>query len=116
LCRLLFFIAALRDAGARRVTAVTPYLCYARKERRTKPRDPVTTRYLAALVEAAGASRVAAMDVHDLASFQNAFRIPAEHLEARPMLAAHVAGLAGDAPVVVVSPDAGGVKRAERFR
>ena len=52
LCRLLFFIGALKDAGAARVTAVTPYLCYARKDRRTKPNDPVTTRYVAALFEA----------------------------------------------------------------
>jgi ribose-phosphate pyrophosphokinase len=47
LCRLLFFIGALKDAGAVRVTAVVPYLCYARKDRRTKPNDPVTTRYVA---------------------------------------------------------------------
>ena len=47
LCRILFFIGALKDAGAARVTAVTPYLCYARKDRRTKPNDPVTTRYIA---------------------------------------------------------------------
>ena len=51
LCRLLFFIGALKDAGAARVTAVTPYLCYARKDRRTKARDPVTTRYLAQMFE-----------------------------------------------------------------
>lgn len=49
LCRLLFFIGAIKDAGAARVTAVTPYLCYARKDRRTKPNDPVTTRYIAGM-------------------------------------------------------------------
>src|SRR5690606_10643526 len=54
LCRLLFFIGALRDAGAARVTACIPYLCYARKDRRTQPHDPVTTRYVAAMFEAAG--------------------------------------------------------------
>ena len=54
LCRLLFFIGALKDAGAARVTAVVPYLCYARKDRRTKPNDPVTTRYIAAMFEAIG--------------------------------------------------------------
>ena len=53
LCRLLFFAGALRDAGAGRVTAVIPYLAYARKERKTQPRDPVTTRYVALLIEAA---------------------------------------------------------------
>ena len=57
LCRLLFFIGALKDAGAERVTAVVPYLCYARKDRRTQPRDPVTTKYVARLFEACGADR-----------------------------------------------------------
>src|SRR5262245_51500598 len=54
LCRLLFFLGALRDASAGRVTAVVPYLCYARKDRKSKRRDPVTTRYVAALFEAVG--------------------------------------------------------------
>lgn len=116
LCRLLFFVGALGDAAAARVTVVVPYLCYARKDRKTKPRDPVTTRYVAGLMEAVGAHRVVAMDVHNLAAFQNAFRIATEHLEARPLFADHFAGqLAGD-DVVVVSPDIGGVKRAEAFR
>ena len=54
LCRLLFFCGALRDAGASSVTAITPYLCYARKDRRTKSNDPITTRYVASLFEAIG--------------------------------------------------------------
>jgi ribose-phosphate pyrophosphokinase len=54
LIRVFTLIGALRDAGARSVTAVAPYLCYARKDLRTKPRDPVTTRYIAALLEAVG--------------------------------------------------------------
>ena len=82
LCRLLFFVGALRDAGSRRITVVAPYLCYARKDRRTNPWDPVTTRYVAQQIEAAGADRVVTMDVHNLAAYQNAFRIPSEHLEA----------------------------------
>ena len=57
LCRLLFFLGALADASAERVTAVIPYLCYARKDRKTKPRDPVTTRYVARLFEAVGVER-----------------------------------------------------------
>src|SRR3974390_630193 len=57
LCRLLFFLGALRDASAGRITAVTPYLCYARKDRKSKPRDPVTTRYVAGLFEAVGTDR-----------------------------------------------------------
>jgi len=52
LCRALFFLGALRDSSARRVTLVAPYLCYARKDRRTNPRDPVTTRYVARVIDA----------------------------------------------------------------
>lgn len=116
LCRLLFFLGALRDASAARITAVIPYLCYARKDRKSKPRDPVTTRYLAALVEAMGVDRIVTMDVHNLAAFQNAFRITTEHLEARKLFVEHFAPLVKAEEVVVVSPDAGGVKRAEEFR
>jgi ribose-phosphate pyrophosphokinase len=116
LCRLLFLIAGLKDASAARVTAVVPYLCYARKDRRTQPRDPVTTRYLATLFEAAGVDRVVALDVHNVAAFQNAFRCPTEHLEARPVFARHFAAALAGEDVVVVSPDVGGAKRAEQFR
>ncbi|MFB4203074.1 putative ribose-phosphate pyrophosphokinase 2 [wastewater metagenome] len=116
LVRLLFFLGALRDADPARLTVVIPYLAYARKERRTKPRDPVTSRYLAALLEAMGVQRVVALDVHNPAAFENAFRVPAIHLEARPLLAGELLrGGAGDG-LVVVSPDTGGYKRAERFR
>jgi ribose-phosphate pyrophosphokinase len=114
--RLLFMIAALKDAGAARVTAVVPYLCYARKDRRTKPRDPVTTRYVACLFEAVGTDRICVLDVHNPAAYQNAFRIPAEHFEARRPLAAAIAERVGQSPIVVVSPDSGGVKRADAFR
>ncbi|BAU49518.1 ribose-phosphate pyrophosphokinase [Sulfurifustis variabilis] len=117
LIRLLFFLGALRDAGAARVTAVLPYLAYMRKDAKTQPRDPVTTRYVAALFEAVHVDRVVALDVHNLAAFQNAFRIRTEHLEAAPLFARHfIAALPADAPLVVVSPDIGGMKRAERFR
>lgn len=116
LCRLLFFIGALKDAAAARVTAIVPYLAYARKDRKTKPRDPVTTRYVAALFEAVGADAVVTMDVHNLAAFQNAFRCGAENLEAEKLFAAHFAPLLKDSDVVVVSPDAGGIKRSEQFR
>jgi ribose-phosphate pyrophosphokinase len=114
LVRLLFLLATLKDAGAARVTAVVPYLCYARKDRRTKSRDPVTIRYLATLFEAVGLDRIVTMDVHNLAAYQNAFRIACEHLEARNLLVKHVGHLSGD--IAVVSPDVGGVKRAEALR
>ena len=116
LVRLLFFIGALKDAAAERVTAVLPYLCYARKDRRTKARDPVSSRYVAALLESVGVDRVVTVDVHNVAAYENAFRIQVDHLEARPLFVAHFVRWAGEAPLAVVSPDVGGVKRVDAFR
>ena len=116
LVRLLLFIGALKDSAAGRVTAVVPYLAYARKDRKTKARDPVTTRHIACLFEAAGADGVVTLDVHNLAAFQNAFRCRTENLEANALFVAHFAPLLHDTQVAVVSPDAGGIKRAEQFR
>ena len=115
LCRLLFFIGALKDAGAARVTAVTPYLCYMRKDRRTKPLDPVTTRYVAKMFEAMDVDAVLTLEVHNPAAFENAFRIRAVSLSASPLWVARAVSL-GEGPFSVVSPDPGGVKRAEHFR
>lgn len=116
LCRLLFFVGALRDAGAARLTAVLPYLCYARKDRKSQARDPTTTRYVAQIIEAVGTDSVVTIDVHNLAAFQNAFRCPTHHLEAAPLLADTIlASLAGES-LAVCSPDAGGFKRADQLR
>lgn len=115
LCRLLFFLGSLRDAAAERVTAVVPYLCYQRKDRKSTPRGSVTTRYLGSLFNAIGVDRVLSMDVHNLAVFQNSFHTVAEHLEARPLFVQAIAREIKDDNVVVVSPDEGGVKRASRF-
>ena len=117
LIRLLFFLGTLRDASAARVTAVIPYLAYARKDARTQPRDPVTTRYVAELFEAVGVDRVVTLDVHNLAAFQNAFRLRTDHLEATKLFVAHFAPrLRDEARITVVSPDPGGIKRVERLR
>lgn len=116
LIRLLFFLGALRDAAAERITAVVPFLCYSRKERKTKPRDPVTTRYVAGLFEAVGVDRVVTLEVHNVAAFQNGFRCCTEHLEAHGLFADHFAGTLGGSEIAVVSPDVGGIKRADRFR
>lgn len=115
LCRLLFFIGALKDAGAARVTALTPYLCYARKDRRTKPNDPVATRYVASLFEAVGTDAVVALDVHNPAAFENAFRCPTVALTAAPLFVDYAKRLA-DQKLCVVSPDPGGSKRADLLR
>ncbi|HJU84709.1 MAG TPA: ribose-phosphate diphosphokinase [Holophagaceae bacterium] len=116
LCRLLMFIATLGDHGAARVTAVVPYLAYARKDRRTKPFDPVNLRYVAQLFEAVGTAQVLALEVHNVAAFQNAFRCPAVHLEAHPAFDGIAFTLAEEGPLAVASPDPGGVKRAQLWR
>jgi ribose-phosphate pyrophosphokinase len=116
LAKLLFFIGACKDASAACVTAVVPYLCYARKDRKTKLRDPVTTRYVAQLFEAVGADAVITMDVHNLAAFQNSFRCRTDHLQAMPLFVDYFfAELRGE-DIAVISPDIGGAKRAEQFR
>jgi ribose-phosphate pyrophosphokinase len=116
LVRLLFFLATCRENGAARVTALVPYLAYARKDRQTKRRDPVTIRYLAQLFEAVGTDRVVTLDVHNLAAFQNAFRCETVHLEARPLFAERIRALAAGRAVTILSPDGGGIKRAELLR
>ena len=115
LCRLLFFIGALKDAGAARVTAVVPYLCYARKDRRTKPNDPVTTRYIAAMFEAVGTDCIVTLEVHNPAAFENAFRCRTVTLTGTPLFVDYARSLK-DERFSVVSPDTGGAKRAELLR
>lgn len=116
LVRLLMFAGALRENGAARVTAVVPYLAYARKDRRTKPFDPVSLRYVAEMFEAVGIAQVIALEAHNVAAFQNAFRRTTLHLEAHRVFDTVAHELIGDAPVVVASPDPGGVKRAQLWR
>jgi ribose-phosphate pyrophosphokinase len=115
LCRLLFFIGAIKDAGAARVTAVVPYLSYARKDRRTKPNDPVTTRYVAGMFEAVGTDCVVTLEVHNPVAFENAFRCRTVTLTGTPLFIGYVRALQ-DERLCVVSPDPGGAKRAELFR
>ena len=116
LCHVLFLIAGLKDAGAARVTACLPYLAYARKDRRTKERDPVNSRYVAQLFEAVGVDHVVALDVHNVAAFENSFRCSVDHLEAAPLLAQHIVRKADGTPISIVSPDFGGAKRAQRVQ
>ncbi|MGO8737447.1 ribose-phosphate diphosphokinase [Rhodoblastus sp.] len=116
LCKLLFFIGALKQSAAARVTVIAPYLCYGRKERQTKPRDPVATRYLAQLFEAVGCDCLVTVAAHDLAAFQNAFRHETEHLDLHALFARALAPQLEGKQVAVVSPDPGGEKRAELFR
>lgn len=116
LCRLLFFIGALKDAGATCVTACVPYLCYARKDRRTQPNDPITTRYVAALFEAVRADRVIVVDIHNEAAFDNAFRCVAGRVPGADIFVEPVLARLDSTPCVVASPDVGGIKRAQLLR
>lgn len=111
---LLLMLDALKRASARRITAVIPYYAYARQERKTAGREPISARVLADVISTAGADRVLTIDLHAPA-IEGFFNIPVDHLRAVKLLAQHFRGLAvGDA--VVVSPDVGGVARANDFR
>ncbi len=113
LMQLLIMIDALTRASAGRITAVIPYFGYARQEKKTTGREPITAKLAANLLEAAGATRVMTLDLHAPA-VQGFFDIPVDHLQASPLLAdAMRRVLCGE--VVVVSPDAGGVARAHDF-
>ncbi len=116
LCSLLFLIGALKDAGARRVSACIPYLAYARQERRAAARGPVTTRYTAQLFEAVGVDQVIGLEVHDRAAFENSFRCSAAHLEAAALFVRHFTADATGHEFAVATPDIGGAKRARRVQ
>ncbi len=112
---LMAFVATLCDHGAARVTAVLPYLAYARKDRRTQPFDPVGQRYVAQWLEAAGIAQAIVLEAHNPAALENAFRCPVLHVAAHPVFDTVADALAGE-PLVVASPDPGGVKRAQLWR
>ncbi len=116
LFRLLVFAATLRDHGAARVSAVVPYLAYARKDRRTKPFDPLTLRYVAQMVEALGVARLMVLEVHNPAAFENAFRCATSHVQAHQAFDVFIQGHVGAGALAVASPDPGGVKRAQLWR
>lgn len=108
---LLIIIDALRRASAGRITAVMPYYGYARQDRKSEPRVPITAKLIANLITAAGAKRVLALDLH-AAQIQGFFDIPVDHLYATPVFLEY---FKDHSNIVVVSPDAGGVERARAF-
>ncbi|GIV97818.1 MAG: ribose-phosphate pyrophosphokinase [Herpetosiphonaceae bacterium] len=114
LMELLIMIDALRRASAERVTAVIPYYAYAKQEKKTTGREPISAKLVANLLTVAGTSRVLTMDLHAPA-IEGFFDIPVDHLQAGPLLADYFRSKHLE-NVVVVSPDAGGVGRANRFR
>ncbi len=113
LMELLILIDAFKRASAGRINAVLPYYGYARQDRKTKARDPITSKLVADILTSAGADRVVSMDLH-AAQLQGYFDIPVDHLVAVPILANYFDGII-DKNTVVVSPDIGGVRRARNF-
>jgi ribose-phosphate pyrophosphokinase len=111
LMELLIMIDAFRRSSARRITAVIPYFGYARQDRRTSGRTPISAKLVANLITEAGASRVLTLDLH-AGQIQGFFDIPTDNLHAVPTLARDVARNYDLSNVVVVSPDVGGVVRA----
>jgi ribose-phosphate pyrophosphokinase len=112
---LLFMIQAAKLASAKRITAVIPLFPYARQDRKAKPREPISARLVADMLQLAGADRVLTMDLH-AGQIQGFFTIPVDHMTALPLFARHFRdlGLTGDG-IVSVSPDAGRAKMAVRF-
>ena len=113
LMELLILIDAVKRASAGRVNAVIPYYGYARQDRKTKAREPITAKLVANLLTTAGADRVVTMDLH-AGQIQGYFDIPVDHLSAIPILANYFEDIV-DKDTVIVSPDLGGVTRARTF-
>ena len=111
LMELLVTIDALRRSSARRVTAVIPYYGYARQDRKSGPRTPISAKLVANLITKAGADRVLTIDLH-AGQIQGFFDIPTDNLFAAPLFTDEIKERYGDDPLVIVSPDVGGVVRA----
>ncbi|MDO4671008.1 MAG: ribose-phosphate diphosphokinase [Aerococcus sp.] len=116
LMELLIMIDACRRASAHQINVVIPYFGYARQDRKAKPREPISSKLVASMIERAGATRVLALDLH-AAQIQGFFDIPVDHLLGAPLLATHYLDNPDyeDNDMVVVSPDHGGVTRARKL-
>jgi ribose-phosphate pyrophosphokinase len=115
LMELLFMIQAAKLASAKRITAVVPLFPYARQDRKAKPREPISARLVADMIQLAGADRVLTMDLH-AGQIQGFFTIPVDHMTAQPLFARHFRDLGLIGPgVVSVAPDEGRAKVAVRF-
>ncbi len=108
----LIMVDAAKRASAKRITAVAPFYGYARQDRKSEGREPITAKLVANMFKAAGAKRLISVDLHS-GQIQGFFDGPVDHLTAMPVLVDYMAGLGDD--LVVVSPDAGRVKVAERY-
>ncbi len=113
LMELLIFIDCLRRASARRITAVVPYFGYARQDRKTEGRTPITAKLVANMIAQAGAQRVLTMDLH-ADQIQGFFDLPLDHLTAEPVITGHFKKH-GLGKIVTVSPDVGNMKKANSY-
>ncbi len=111
LMELLVTLDALRRASAKRITAVIPYYGYARQDRKSGPRTPISAKLVANLITSAGADRVLTMDLH-AGQIQGFFDIPTDNLFAAPVFVKDIQEKYSEVPTIVVSPDVGGVLRA----
>lgn len=115
LMELLIMVNAAKLASAKRITAVIPWYFYARQDKKSRPREPITARLVADLLETAGVDRVITMDLH-AGQVQGFFRIPVDHMVAVPMFAQHIRDYLGtDVERVAVAPDTGRAKLAGKF-
>jgi ribose-phosphate pyrophosphokinase len=113
LMELLIMVDAVKRASARHITAVIPYYAYARQDRKTRGREPISAKLVANLLTTAGVTRVVTMDLH-AGQIQGFFDIPVDHLLGVPILSEYIAAKKLD-DLVVVSPDLGGVTRARQL-
>jgi ribose-phosphate pyrophosphokinase len=113
LMELLIMIDAMRRSSARRITAVIPYFGYARQDRKPGPRTPISAKLVANLITEAGANRVLTLDLH-AGQIQGFFDIPTDNLYSVPVMARDIKAKYDVSNVIVVSPDVGGVVRADR--
>ncbi len=114
LMELLIMIDAARLASAKRITAVMPLYPYSRQDKKSRPREPITAKLVADMLQAAGADRVLTMDLH-AGQVQGFFRIPVDHMTAMPMFARHFRDLGVGKELVAVAPDTGRTKLAGKF-
>jgi len=114
LMELLAMIDAAQGASAHRIIAVMPWYGYARQDKKSAPREPISARIVAKCLEGVGVDRVLTMDLH-AGQVQGFFHVPLDHMTAMPMLAQYVADMGFDEELVIVSPDAGRVKTARNF-
>jgi len=113
LMELLILVDALKRSSPDKITAVIPYYGYCRQDKKTKPREPITAKLVANMIETAGVDRVIMFDLH-VAQVQGFFDIPSDNLDVIPLFADYIANKKLK-DIVVVSPDAGGAARARSF-